>query len=121
IALLKIPASGGQWPLLDVGWTDEVRAGDAVLMSGFPGGIYTELAPFLGSGAEQLAGTYSPRPSVNVGLVTAIREYEGAIRYQLDIRANSGNSGGAITNREGRVVAILYAQLTGLQSINYAI
>jgi serine protease Do len=121
IAVLKIPSQDGGWPFLDLDRSGEVRAGDSVIMSGFPGGIYTELAPFLGNGAEQLAGSYSPKPSVNAGLVTAIREYEGAVRYQLDIRANSGNSGGAITNRNGAVVAILYAQLTGLQSINYAI
>lgn len=121
IAVLKIPSTEEGWPHLELGSTDEVRAGDEVLMSGFPGGIYTELAPFIGGDAERLAGTYSPRPSVNAGLVTAIREYEGATRYQLDIRANSGNSGGPIADREGRVIAILYAQLTGLQSINYAI
>ncbi len=121
VAVLKIPSTEGGWPFLELDRSGEVRAGDAMVMSGFPGGIYTELAPFLGSGADELAGTYSPKPSVNAGLVTAIREYEGAIRYQLDIRANSGNSGGAITNREGKVVAILYAQLTSLQSINYAI
>lgn len=121
IALLKIPSAGADWPWLDIAWEREVQAGDEVLMSGFPGGIYTELAPFIGRDAEKLAGRYSPRPSVNAGLVTAIREYQGARRYQLDIRANSGNSGGPITDREGRVIAILYAQLTGLQSINYAI
>jgi S1-C subfamily serine protease len=99
----------------------KIDAGDAVLMAGFPGGIYTELAPFVGGDAERHLGTYSPRPSVNVGLVTAIREYEGATRYQLDIRANPGNSGGPITNRSGEVVGILYAQMGALQSINYAI
>jgi len=121
IAVLKIPSVEGGWPHLELGLAEDAQAGDAVLMSGFPGGIYTELAPFIGRDAERLAGTYSPRPSVNAGLVTAIREYEGATRYQLDIRANSGNSGGPIADPDGRVIAILYAQLTGLQSINYAI
>lgn len=121
IAVLKIPSLEGGWPHLELSWSEDVQAGAEVLMSGFPGGIYTELAPFIGRDAERLAGTYSPRPSVNAGLVTAIREYQGAMRYQLDIRANSGNSGGPIANRDGQVIAILYAQLTGLQSINYAI
>lgn len=120
LAVLKIP-SDGSLPHLNVAWKEEVRAGDAVLMSGFPGGIYTELAPFVGGDTGHLEGTYSPKPSVNAGLVTAIREYQGSTRYQLDIRANSGNSGGPITNTRGEVVAILYAQLGGLQSINYAI
>lgn len=120
LALLKIPPGGGL-AHLPIAWTGEVEAGQPVLMSGFPGGIYTELAPFVGGDTGHLEGSYSPRPSVNAGLVTAIREYEGSTRYQLDIRANSGNSGGPITNTRGEVVAILYAQLGSLQSINYAI
>lgn len=122
LALLKLTAPGEVLPHLEIGWNEPVRAGEVVIMTGFPGGVATELAPFVDEGsAQSLIGTYAPRASVNMGLVTAIRDFEGARRYQLDIRANPGNSGGPITNGAGAVVGILYAQISSLQSINYAI
>ena len=58
---------------------------------------------------------------MNAGLVSSVREFRGDSRFQLDIRANHGNSGGPITNPEGDLIGVLYAGIDEMQSINYAI
>lgn len=120
LALLKVP-SGEDYEFLELGLGEEILPGSEVLMSGFPGGVLPDIAPFVnGSNGSALASRY-PRASLNAGMVTAVREYEGSRRYQLDIRANHGNSGGPITNAQGLLVGVLYAGIDSMQSINYAI
>jgi S1-C subfamily serine protease len=63
----------------------------------------------------------NPKVSINQGSVTAVREYGKRRHYQLDVRANGGNSGGPIVNHRGEAIAVLNAGIQTMQSINYAI
>lgn len=120
LALLKIAPQPDVEPL-KINPTDEAETGQLVFMAGFPGGKLTDLAPFVGSAQEAYDNPKNPDVSLNAGMVTAVRKYHGSIRYQLDIRANHGNSGGPIVNPACEVVAVLYAGMDHMQSINYAI
>lgn len=120
LAVLKISPTGPT-PSLELLGDDAVQGGAPVLMSGFPGGAVSDIAPFANSQNIDRLMKKNPRVSINAGMVTAIREHQGEKRYQLDIRANHGNSGGPIVDVRGRVLGVLYAGIDSMQSINYAI
>ena len=120
LALLRIPPQADLEPLTLKPWP-LAEAGQQAFMSGFPGGKIPDLAPFAGSAKTSFADAKNPRASLNAGMVTAIRENHREVCYQLDIRANPGNSGGPIVNAEGEVIGILNAGISSMQSINYAI
>lgn len=121
LALLKISA-GEALPALPLAPETPLEAGRQVFMAGFPGGKLPDAAPFTGGGGKiNLAEAKNPRVSINAGMITAVRQRDRDMIYQLDIRANPGNSGGPIINPEGQVVALLNAGIPSMQSINYAI
>lgn len=119
LAILKLPGEGYDW--LEADYDAELHPGDRALMAGFPGGKLPDVAPFAGSGDLGALMAKNPAPSLNAGLVSAIRRHQGRRVIQLDIRANHGNSGGPIATPDGRVVGVLYAGIDSLQSVNYAI
>lgn len=119
VALLRIP--GEDLPHLELDRESEIRSGLPVLMCGFPGGKLPDVAPFVGGGDVADLLRRNPRPSLNAGMVTSIREKDGRRIYQLDIRANHGNSGGPIALHDGRVVGVIYAGIDSMQSVGYAI
>jgi S1-C subfamily serine protease len=90
-------------------------------MAGFPGGKLPDQAPFAGHKKHPEALDKNPRVSINAGTLTALRENDRELCYQLDIRANPGNSGGPIVNLAGEVIGVLNAGIRTMQSINYAI
>lgn len=120
LALLRVPAVEA-FDYFEVDPRSRVQTGQPVLMAGFPGGNLPAIAPFVNSSNFESLRNVHPRVSMNTGMVTSVREFRGSRRYQLDIRANHGNSGGPITDGEGRVIGILYAGLDTMQSINFAI
>ena len=125
LALLKIPAQPDVAPLA-LRPAPPLGIGAAVYMAGFPGGKIPDLAPFGGAATmTTLRDARNPKVSINAGTITALREEGRGERkdtiYQLDVRANPGNSGGPILNEEGEVVAVLNAGIPSMQSINYAI
>jgi len=120
LAILRI-RDRANFPFLEPSTESTLPAGTPVLMAGFPGGKLPDLAPFANEDNIAELKNRNPRVSINSGTITALREYEGIRRYQLDVRANHGNSGGPVTNSEGRVIGILYAGIDTMQSINYAI
>jgi len=120
LALLKIAAQG-ELTALALKPLPDAQVGEAVLMAGFPGGKIPDQAPFAGGKKHEEALDKNPRVSINAGTVTALREQDRSLCYQLDIRANPGNSGGPIVNMAGEVIGVLNAGIRSMQSINYAI
>lgn len=120
LAVLKI-IDPEPFEYLDLNPDLDITSGVKVYMSGFPGGKISDIAPFLSAANAETISRRNPRVSINSGMISAVREYKGNMRYQLDARANHGNSGGPITDIDGNVVAVLYAGIDELQSVNYAI
>jgi hypothetical protein len=82
VAVLKIDATN--LPFLPLGDSSTLRQGQELLVLGYPGGVGTEQA------------------SVTRGIVSAVRT--GWI--QTDASLESGNSGGPVLDRQGRVVGL---------------
>ncbi len=120
LALLKID-SGEKFTCLELDAKAEIKAGNPVAMAGFPGGTTADIAPFANADNADSLESRHPRVSLNSGMITSIRQYKKDKRYQLDIRANHGNSGGPIVNAAGHVIAVLYSGIDQMQSIDYAI
>ena len=119
LAVLKIsPQSPLKALAFNIG--QPVMGGLPAVMAGFPGGKSVGFAPF-SDGTAPIEEMPNPRVAINTGNVTSVRKYKGSVRYQLDIGANHGNSGGPITNAQGQVIGVLYAGIDGMNSINYAI
>lgn len=99
VALLRAPVRS--LPVLTLGDSRNLKAGDRVWIAGAPVGL------------EQ---------SVSSGYVAASRRLVGERAYiQLDISLNPGNSGGPVLDDEGRVVGIAAARVANAQGIGLAI
>lgn len=120
LALLKISGTEEFVPLA-LAPEYSVESGTRAIMTGFPGGLAPDVSPFIKeSNAFELKNKH-PKMSLNLGSISAVREYGKEKRYQLAIGANHGNSGGPISNPEGDVIGVLYAGIDQMQNINYAI
>ncbi|MBI1783831.1 trypsin-like peptidase domain-containing protein [Candidatus Sumerlaeota bacterium] len=120
LALLKI-SGAEKFPHFDLNLDEKVETGMNVVMLGFPGGKLADMAPFVDKSNAETLSQRSPRVSMNAGMVSSVREYQGEMRYQLAVSANHGNSGGPITDRYGKLIGVLYAGIDQMQNINYAI
>jgi hypothetical protein len=99
LAIIQI--SGFNLPTVELGDSNELQAGEAVLLVGSPLGL------------EQ---------SVTSGVVSAIRESpEMGKIIQTDAAANPGNSGGPLLNARGQAVGVLDFKLRGTENLNFAI
>jgi len=95
LALLRISTHG--LPILRLGDSAEVRAGDAVVAIGHPLG---------------LEGT------VSNGLVSAVRELDDLTALQISAPIAPGSSGGPLFNDRGDVIGVATAILRGGQNLN---
>jgi regulator of sirC expression with transglutaminase-like and TPR domain len=84
LAVLRVDAKNLK--ALDLGNSDEVRQGQAVIALGNPHGL---------------------KHSVAAGVVSGVREMEGRPMLQLDIAIEPGNSGGPLVDMQGRVQGIM--------------
>lgn len=98
IALIKLLGNEGEnFPVAELGNSDDVRVGDWALVAG---------NPFL------LADNF--QPTVSHGIISGVRRYqypagtllEYADCLQTDAAVNPGNSGGPLFNSEGRLIGI---------------
>ncbi|MEW6208741.1 MAG: S1C family serine protease [Acidobacteriota bacterium] len=98
-AIIKI--SGFGLPFLELGNSDEVSAGESVILIGNPKG---------------LEGT------VTTGVISALRSLpQGYKLIQTDAAANPGNSGGPLLNSKGHVVGVLRSGLKDSEGLNFAV
>jgi S1-C subfamily serine protease len=111
VAILKIPAKN--LPCLELGDASELQLGQSLIAIGNALGIF--------------------RNTVSLGIVSGLsraitaqadpnappQEMRGLI--QTDAAINPGNSGGPIVDRDGRVIGVNAAIVSGAQSIGFAI
>jgi hypothetical protein len=101
IAVIKV--LGFDLPAIDLGNSNDLRAGEPVIAIGSPLG---------------LQGT------VTAGVVSAIRDdpFSGSYKViQTDAGANPGNSGGPLINGKGQVIGIVTSKLKASQGLNFAV
>jgi len=97
LAILRI-AKQGLKPL-DLGDSEKIKQGQQVIAIGHPQGL---------------------QYSVVEGVVSAVREVEGAKMIQLAIPIEQGNSGGPLLDRQGRVQGILTLKSAVTENLGYA-
>ncbi len=91
-----VPASFGS--------IENVHVGDAALALGYPASF-------------RLDGD----PTLTVGFVSALRDYDDLPWIQIDTVLNPGNSGGALLNQDGDVIGIPTFGLGGYEDLNFAV
>ena len=113
LALIKVEAPR---PLVAVplGRSDDVVAGEPILVGGNPGGRGIVFSSGIVSSADVMAGMSA--------LTMAYFPDDARDRViQFDAASNPGNSGGPLINAEGRQIAVVVAKILAEQDINYAI
>jgi S1-C subfamily serine protease len=113
LALIKVEAPR---PLVAVplGRSNDVVAGEPVLVGGNPGGRGIVFSSGIVSSADVMAGVSA--------LTMAYFPDDARDRViQFDAASNPGNSGGPLINAEGRQIAVVVAKILVEQDINYAI
>ncbi|HET6883582.1 MAG TPA: trypsin-like peptidase domain-containing protein [Pirellulales bacterium] len=113
LALIKIEA---RQPLVAVplGRSNDVVAGEPILVGGNPGGRGIVFSSGIVSSAEVMTDMSA--------LTMAYFPDDARDRFiQFDAASNPGNSGGPVINAEGRQIAVVVAKVLKEQDINYAI
>jgi len=98
LAIVKI--AGFDLPALDLGNSDTLSVGEAVLVVGNPRG---------------LEGT------VTAGILSAVRDSDGFKVLQTDAAVNPGNSGGPLVNSKGHAIGVVSFKLRSAEGLNFAI
>ncbi len=102
LAVLKVE---GEFPALEIEGSDGVALGDAVLTVGFPMTNVQGLSPKLSRG--------------EIGSLKGMRD--DPTRFQVSLPLQHGNSGGALVNKDGRVIGVVNSGLAFGQAVNYAV
>ncbi len=95
LVVLRIDA--GKLPVLPLGQSDAVRAGDPIVAIGHPLGL---------------------EDTVSNGLVSAVRELDDLTVLQISAPIAPGSSGGPLFNDHGEVIGVATAILRGGQNLN---
>jgi hypothetical protein len=92
---------------------------DEVVVIGFPFG---ELLALDSRGRVSERGGY-PEASVSSGRITSLRRDDGGqvVAIQTDADINPGNSGGPMVDPQGRLVGVVYAEVSGGAQIGFAV
>ncbi len=101
IALLKIDVN--DYPYLEFGDSDKVKAGERVLALGNPLGLDFTVT-------EGIISAVNRRVSDNFDNV-----------IQTDVPINPGNSGGPLIDKNGKIIGINTFKITGAESLGFAI
>ncbi len=99
LAILQI--AGFDLPAIELGNSNDVKAGEPVVAIGSPRG---------------LQGT------VTAGIISSIRDNPAGFKtIQTDAAANPGNSGGPLANGKGQVIGVVTSKLRGSEGLNFAV
>ena len=99
--LVILQISGFDLPVVELGNSSDLQAGEPVLLIGSPLGL------------EQ---------TVTSGVVSALRELPRVGKIiQTDAAANPGNSGGPLLNARGQAIGVLDFKLRGTENLNFAV
>lgn len=103
VALLKVDANN--LPILPMGDSEKIRAGEWVLAIGSPFGLENTVTAGIVSAKSRDTGDYLPL-------------------IQTDVAVNPGNSGGPLLNMRGEVIGInsqIYSRSGGFMGISFAV
>ncbi len=115
VAILKIKAPRGGFPIVYLGDSSQVELGQSVLAVGNALGIFKNtVSSGIISGLAR-----SIRAASEIDAKPAIQELRGLI--QTDAAINPGNSGGPLVNLDGEAIAINAAIVFGAQNLGFAI
>ena len=101
LVIIKVP--GFDLPAIELGNSNDLKAGEAVMAIGSPEGL---------------------KGSVTAGVVSAIRDdpFSGGYKViQTDAAANPGNSGGPLLNDKGQAVGVITSKLKATEGLNFAV
>lgn len=100
LAIIQI--SGFDLPIIELGNSNGIRAGESVVAMGSPLGL---------------------KGSVTAGVVSAVRDdFSGGFRViQTDAAVNPGNSGGPLMTADGKAIGVITSKLRGAEALNFAV
>ncbi|MCB1241481.1 MAG: trypsin-like peptidase domain-containing protein [Akkermansiaceae bacterium] len=114
LAVILIP-SPQPLPVLPLGRSADLLAGEPVLVAGNPGGRGIVFSSGIVSSPSMLMN--APNALVMAHFANDVRD-----RFiQFDAASNPGNSGGPLINAEGRLIGVVSAANPGEQNIGFAI
>jgi ribosomal protein L37AE/L43A len=104
LAIIKISASGFDFPVATLGNSDELETGEEIVAIGYSLGLEGEA-------------------TVSKGIISAFRTGDGVLYIQTDASLNPGNSGGPLINSKGEVVGIVTAKVVeeAVEGMGFAI
>ncbi|MDR0286268.1 MAG: trypsin-like peptidase domain-containing protein [Clostridiales bacterium] len=108
LAVLKIDKTG--LTPIEIGDSDNIKAGDSVIAVGNPGGL-----EFMGSVSSGIVS--------GLNRTIQLENYGDLKLIQTDAAINPGNSGGALVNGDGKLIGVNSAKLTeeGFEGMGFAI
>jgi trypsin-like peptidase len=101
IAVLKLSNPAADQPIVRMGSVAGARVGQEVIAIGTPLGFLQN--------------------TVSRGIVSALRNVEGAMTIQTDAPINPGNSGGPLFDRAGFVIGIIKSGYSGSDGLSFAV
>jgi S1-C subfamily serine protease len=95
LAIIKLTTTRTDFPVMTLGTMSDAIIGTEVCAGGFP------------------LGTNLPGPATfTLGIVSAIRDFQGSTYIQTDAAVNPGNSGGCLFTRSGKMIGVPSAGIT---------
>lgn len=77
--------------------------------------------PAIGAKAFVIGAPKGMDFSIADGLISQVREMDGACQYQLSCPISPGNSGGPVLNDRGEVVGVVSWRKAGVQNLSFAV
>ncbi len=104
LAIIKITASGFDFPVVTLGNSDKLESGEEVIAIGYSLGL-------------------EGSTTISKGIISAFRSSDGVDYIQTDAAINPGNSGGPLINLNGDVIGIVTFKFVGeaVEGMGFAI